>query len=409
MMMSPLDYRRLQVESVSGLTGSSPWYVACTLYAIQLAIIFGLFVGRNIFLEAGVFVGVPMAIVFGRPEVTYMTSAIFAACFVCISRRLSSMRERLFAAKPQKAFIGAFKAQTALLTTLCILGVDFSSFPRCHAKTEDHGLSLMDLGVGGTVFSMGLTGSRLKTWRQCLQSAAFVALLGFVRLLAVKAVGYQEHVTEYGRHWNFFFTLALLPVCHHALKAMVGTVKFPLLVGILLLARELFFRYMPSVPWPSLIWDNRAGLWSFWGFLCVYLLTSWLHVDLSLMRVPAQWRRYRFKLLSSSVVSLIMGHFCGLASRRWANMAYVLWTMAICGLQLWTLFELELCGFLASRLLAFVSQHQLLLFLVSNVLTGLVNLSMQTLMVPYRLALMIMLVYSCLSLALTFLLSSVFQ
>ena len=38
-------------------------------------------------------------------------------------------------------------------------------------------------------------------------------ILGVIRVMATKGVNYQEHVTEYGTHWNFFFTLAAVKVC----------------------------------------------------------------------------------------------------------------------------------------------------------------------------------------------------
>ena len=43
---------------------------------------------------------------------------------------------------------------------------------------------------------------------------------GFARLAMTKAAGYQEHVGEYGEHWNFFFTLA-------AVALLTAVVRLP--------------------------------------------------------------------------------------------------------------------------------------------------------------------------------------
>ena len=48
-----------------------------------------------------------------------------------------------------------------------------------------------------------------------IQSVIPLVVLGCARLVATWGVEYQEHVSEYGVHWNFFFTLAIVkvPVC----------------------------------------------------------------------------------------------------------------------------------------------------------------------------------------------------
>ncbi|GBF94214.1 hypothetical protein Rsub_06484 [Raphidocelis subcapitata] len=122
-------------------------------------------------------------------------------------------------AEPRKRFVSAFRGATMLLTALAILGVDFPAFPRRYAKAEGHGQGLMDLGVGAVVFSGGLVSkavdgrgggrsSALQRAASGLRAALPLLALGFARLVATRAAGYQHPVAEYGVHWNFFFTAA---------------------------------------------------------------------------------------------------------------------------------------------------------------------------------------------------------
>lgn len=48
-----------------------------------------------------------------------------------------------------------------------------------------------------------------------LLSSLPLIVLGLGRVLSTKGVNYQEHVTEYGVHWNFFFTVSAVKVKQH--------------------------------------------------------------------------------------------------------------------------------------------------------------------------------------------------
>ena len=60
-----------------------------------------------------------------------------------------------------------------------------------------------------------ISAGRVSRVVKSLTSTAPLWLLGFGRLLTIKGSGYHEHVTEYGVHWNFFFTLAVVRVSSH--------------------------------------------------------------------------------------------------------------------------------------------------------------------------------------------------
>ena len=150
---------------------------------------------------------------------------------------------------PSLPFITALRTYTNLFTAIAILAVDFTIFPRRYAKAETYGTGLMDIGVGLFVVAHGITSpearghsdnrcvcvcvcdhfvlvcviislslsltlSRGYVWRVggTVKRVVPLLLLGVVRLASVKASGYQEHVTEYGVHWNFFFTIATVRV-----------------------------------------------------------------------------------------------------------------------------------------------------------------------------------------------------
>lgn len=118
------------------------------------------------------------------------------------------------------SYISNMMSSLLLVTCVAIFAVDFSVFDRRFVKTEKYGWSLMDVGVGAFIaINAGLSPeSRLNniSKRACfvknLKSNIPLLILGLIRLISIKLLNYQEHMTEYGIHWNFFFTISFVKV-----------------------------------------------------------------------------------------------------------------------------------------------------------------------------------------------------
>jgi len=135
--------------------------------------------------------------------------------------------ELLFQSKPmpvKSPILTNLYANVILNVCMCILAVDFRIFPERFAKTKLHGFSLMDIGVSTFVFLNGLLSQESRCdpdslsssfWSRSLKSfkESFALLvLGFIRLELITVTGYHQEISEYGLHWNFFFTLSFTKV-----------------------------------------------------------------------------------------------------------------------------------------------------------------------------------------------------
>ncbi|KAH9956341.1 GWT1-domain-containing protein [Russula dissimulans] len=198
--------------------------------------------------------------------------------------------------KPERTRLSAlstYRAHMMLMTMLAILAVDFPVFPRTLAKCETYGVSLMDLGVGSFVFSQGVVSAipliqsldrpqYLRSplmWEiiSVLEGSTVVSLLGLARVVLVKGTQYPEHVTEYGVHWNFFLTLALVPVLRVLLLPLIRTMHISLLGLLVASAHQLSLSagltsYVLNAPRQNLISANKEGLVSLTGYLAIHLL-----------------------------------------------------------------------------------------------------------------------------------------
>ena len=334
---------------------------------------------------------------------------------------------------PVRPFITAYRGGMMIITCISILAVDFRVFPRRFAKVETWGTSLMDMGVGSFVFSAGLVAARpvlqarLGGERSSLtglllaspRSSLPLLVLGFIRLYSVKGLDYAEHVSEYGVHWNFFFTLALLPPFVSLFQPVitkVHAVVLALLFGgvyeIILQSTDLR-AYILTAPRTDLISQNREGLFSFLGYLALFLIGQGLGLQIlprsvsrETVKSPSAQRKHLFfHLAGNSVlwtvlyaVSVSYRYGLGLqVSRRLANFSYISWVAAFNCSQLLAFYVIEQFCFpnllsakdqqdsktqaskATSRVLKAYNRNGLAIFLIANLLTGLVNLTLDTL------------------------------
>lgn len=336
---------------------------------------------------------------------------------------------------PVRPFLTVYRGGMMVVTCLAILAVDFPVFPRRFAKVENWGTSLMDMGVGSFVFSGGVVSARsiLRSRasaqlpslpRRLLVSARHsipLFTLGFIRLYSVKGLDYAEHVTEYGVHWNFFFTLALLPPfveIFHALTAIIPSYEVLSLIistlyQVLLESTTLKQYILVSPRGPSLLSKNREGIFSFLGYLAIFLAGR--ATGLRVMSREVEPRKSPYSARKSLLIRMaiwtsiwtvlftfnsfhVFGFGAGIpVSRRLANMPYILWVIAFNNFQL-LLFclletvllpsvykdndrknEAERSTYATSRILNAFNRNGLLIFLIANLLTGAVNLGMNTL------------------------------
>ncbi|RAK71977.1 putative GPI anchor biosynthesis protein Gwt1 [Aspergillus fijiensis CBS 313.89] len=337
---------------------------------------------------------------------------------------------------PILPYLTTYRACMMVITCAAILAVDFRVFPRRFAKVENWGTSLMDLGVGSFVFSGGVVSARSvlksrqiggpkKSLGQRLVASTRHSIpllaLGLIRLYSVKGLDYAEHVTEYGVHWNFFFTLGFLPPFVEIFDTLAALVPIYELLSlgvaalyqVALESTDLKSYILVAPRGPDLLSKNREGVFSFVGYFAIFLAGRAIGIRImprgtSPSTTPQQARKRVLATLGGQALvwtgifllnsTYALGYGANLpVSRRLANMPYVVWVSAFNNAQLFvfclleTIFfpsvhrtsgregEAERVSFATSPILSAFNKGGLAVFLVANLLTGAVNLSVPTL------------------------------
>eukprot|EP00002_Diphylleia_rotans_P000440 TRINITY_DN10231_c0_g1_i1.p1 TRINITY_DN10231_c0_g1~~TRINITY_DN10231_c0_g1_i1.p1 ORF type:complete len:364 (+),score=50.39 TRINITY_DN10231_c0_g1_i1:50-1141(+) len=180
-----------------------------------------------------------------------------------------------------------------LVTCYAIIAVDFPLFPRIHAKCEDYGKSLMDFGVGLFITSNSLSSRRsflqnkgvLERFLSGLRGTSLLLIIGLARFVSIRFLNYQEHVSEFGVHWNFFITLSLLHlyasvVCfNHQQSWKAGLVYIFIQQVYLSLCGGSTF--ILSQHRDSFLSKNKEGVLSLLGYVALYEISvsvsMWFH------------------------------------------------------------------------------------------------------------------------------------
>ncbi|KAH6643066.1 GPI-anchored wall transfer protein 1 [Boeremia exigua] len=334
---------------------------------------------------------------------------------------------------PVKPFITHYRGAMMVMTCIAILAVDFPVFPRRFAKVENWGTSLMDMGVGSFVFTAGVVSARsaLKEGsgrRSPLSKRLIISfrhaipllILGIIRFVSVKGLDYAEHVSEYGVHWNFFFTLGFLPPFAALLQSVFNLVPSYMVLSCILaglyelaLDNTSLGAFILVAPRTDLFSKNREGIFSFIGYLAIFLAGQSLGLSalprqqalpkgapiLTKLRHTALGRLALISTVWTALFYVSTSHY-GLrlsVSRRLANLPYFLWVSSFNSYQITIVCAIEALLFpnihkassreeetqrvrdATSTVLYAFNRNGLAVFLAANLLTGLVNMTMPTL------------------------------
>uniref|UniRef100_A0A8B9PTJ5 Phosphatidylinositol-glycan biosynthesis class W protein n=1 Tax=Apteryx owenii TaxID=8824 RepID=A0A8B9PTJ5_APTOW len=341
--------------------------------------------------------------------------------------------------------ITLFRVFVNVLTSISILAVDFPQYPRRYAKTETYGTGVMDLGVGAFIFGNALVCPEVRP-KSCATQPKFSYLtkqffsiwplifLGLGRLFSVKSMEYHEHISEYGVHWNFFFTLAfvrlaasliltIFPKNKSWIVAMNLAVFYQLILNITSLKMFVLHGSNGKDTRVGFLNANREGLFSLFGYLAIYMAS--VQVGLYLLKCRnfvKDWIKAICFLILMVLVLFVFLHLSQVhidpVSRRMANLSYCVWVVAHC-LTLFICFVVIDLMLVFTKLLvngssvpccwnviqpahsskkhdteavpvkreskllhicliSAIDKNQLLFFLLANIMTGIVNMMIDT-------------------------------
>lgn len=343
---------------------------------------------------------------------------------VCLTENVTPLLATLVV-PDKRPYLTNFRAMMNLITAICILAVDFKVFPRRFAKTETFGYGLMDSGVGLFVISNSLVtpealGYKVKSqtftdvmWKTIKNSIPLL-MLGSARFFVTQQIDYQMHVSEYGVHWNFYVTLAMTKILCTLILQFVGS-NYSVMIPIVVIAIHELMLCSGVQDWvlsngarQGFLTANREGVTSLLGYAALYF--AGISLGQQLRNCKSVSQAYFYLIGKLTLISVLLWFATSLCenwfgiSRRLANIGYVIWILAFSITMLVILMSIELLTLTMNMVvkanmknkqdghfrftiscvpltLEAINYNGLLFFLLANLLTGLINICVQTLTV----------------------------
>uniref|UniRef100_A0A1I8I4M2 Phosphatidylinositol-glycan biosynthesis class W protein n=1 Tax=Macrostomum lignano TaxID=282301 RepID=A0A1I8I4M2_9PLAT len=197
---------------------------------------------------------------------------------------------------PYNDLLAIYRSIVYISTTVCIFARDQPCWNNDFSKTLNFGTGLMDVGIGCFVICIGSLGPTAnqaidRRWlsaKAALQSI-ILTVCGLIKTLLVVlsiriySIEYDESWTEYGVHWNAYYSLAVARGLGATLELLVLPRSLPPLAAALAsaAAHELLLAgglaelvLAPGQPQShnrsNLIGQNREGLASIPGLVTLY-------------------------------------------------------------------------------------------------------------------------------------------
>ena len=288
---------------------------------------------------------------------------------------------------------------------------------------------------------------------------AFCLAFGIIRPILLKLFNYQEHVSEYGIHWNFFVTLFCIWTIADLLETQIRFLSgmsnkkdttgsnfrklysyTTLIISVLTLGLYQyallsfgFTDYLFSENRIGIVSANKEGIFSLIGNLAIYFIVQYFSTNYIFNQnasdKPIQ-SSYNINLKLVEVlrfpIILLWGlwYLCDThmqpTSRRLCNVPYVVLILALGSSLLYAIALVEvLFAFnigigksssvgsmrvveaspphdikVCINSLEYINRSQLFVFLFANVLTGLINMSMETIITPHHVSIVVLIAYS---------------